>query len=121
MEIAWLAVEKEYQGRGIGTALVEAAEEYACRRGKWVLTVKTYGGMDYKPYNMTMRFCRGRDFRLYEVISNYEPFEGQPAAILIKQFDCSKQAIIAKISREQEERLMPAFALLRFALQLDHA
>ena len=90
IEIAWLAVEKEYQGRGIGTALVEAAEGYACRRGKRVLTVKTYGGMDYEPYNMTMGFYRGRGFRLYEVIRNYEPFGEQPAAILIKHLDCAE-------------------------------
>ncbi len=88
MEIAWLAVERRYQGRGIGTALIEAAEKHACSKDKRILTVKTYGGMDYDPYIKTLQFYRNRGFRLYEIISNYEPFGGQPAAILIKHLDC---------------------------------
>ena len=91
LEIAWLAVEKGFQGKGLGTLLVNAAAGYACRRRKPVLTVKTYGGMDYEPYLWTLRFYKSRGFRLYEIIDNYGPFGGQPAAILIKYLDCNKE------------------------------
>ncbi len=90
MEIAWLAVEKGSHGRGLGTLLLEAAEKYACSRGKPLLTVKTYGGMDYEPYIETLAFYRKRGFRLYEVVEGYKPFGDQPAAILIKTLNCLK-------------------------------
>ena len=88
IEIAWLAVEKGFQGRGLGTMLMEAASRYACSKNKPVLTVKTYGGMDYEPYLDTLAFYRSRGFKLYEVIDGYKPFNGQPAAILVKKLDC---------------------------------
>ncbi len=90
VEIAWLAVERGFQGQGLGSLLLEAAEDYACSRGKPVLTVKTYGGMDYEPYLRTLRFYRSRGFKLYEVIDEYKPFGGQPAAILLKRLDCGQ-------------------------------
>ncbi len=89
MEIAWLAVEKGSQGLGLGTLLLQEAEQYACNAGKPILTVKTYGGEDYEPYNRTMRFYRSRGFLLYEVVEGYKPFGGQPAAILVKPVKCS--------------------------------
>ncbi|MCE4620422.1 MAG: GNAT family N-acetyltransferase [Desulfurococcales archaeon] len=90
VEIAWLAVEKGFQGRGLGTLLLRAAESYACSKGKPVLTVKTYGGMDYEPYLETLAFYKKKGFKLYEVVEEYKPFNGQPAAILIKTLDCRK-------------------------------
>ncbi len=89
VEIAWLAVERGFRGRGLGTLLLGAAEAYACSRGKPVLTVKTYGGMDYEPYLETLAFYRRRGFRLYEVIQDYKPFGGQPAAVLVKSLRCT--------------------------------
>ena len=89
IEIAWLAVEREFHGEGLGTLLLEAAETYACSRDKPVLTVKTYGGMDYEPYLETLAFYRKKGFRLYEVIEDYKPFGGQPAAILVKNLNCN--------------------------------
>ena len=65
------------------------AEKYACRIGKPILTVKTYGGEDYEPYKKTIRFCRERGFKLYEVIRNYQPFRGQPAAVFMKLVGCN--------------------------------
>ncbi|NOZ30451.1 MAG: GNAT family N-acetyltransferase [Crenarchaeota archaeon] len=88
IEIAWLAVDKEYHGRGLGTRLVHEVERHACRRGKGVVTVKTYGGSDYEPYRKTMEFYRKNGFKLYEVIESYPPFGGQPAAILVKPINC---------------------------------
>ncbi len=88
IEIAWLAVERSFHGRGIGSLLVKTAEDYACKRGKPVLTVKTYGGMDYQPYIKTLQFYMNKGFRLYEIINNYQPFSGQPAAILVKVLKC---------------------------------
>ena len=93
IEIAWLAVEKGFHGKGIGTQLLEAAEAYACCKGKPLLTVKTYGGMDYRPYLETLAFYRKRGFRLYEVIEAYKPFGDQPAAILIKTLNCRNPQI----------------------------
>ena len=88
VEIAWLAVERGFHGRGLGSMLVAAAEKHACRAGKPVLTVKTYGGGDYEPYRRTMRFYRRNGFKLYEIIDNYQPYNGQPAAVLIKLAKC---------------------------------
>ncbi len=88
IEIAWLAVEKGFHGKGIGTMLVKAAEAYACSKGKPVLTVKTYGGMDYEPYLETLAFYKRRGFKQYELIEDYRPFSGQPAIILVKNLDC---------------------------------
>ena len=88
VEIAWLAVEKGFHGRGIGTILLGTAEAYACKRGKPLLTVKTYGGMDYEPYLKTLAFYKKKGFKQYEVIEEYKPFGGQPAAILVKTLNC---------------------------------
>jgi len=90
VEIAWLAVEKGFHGKGLGTLLLGAAEAYACSKGKPLLTVKTYGGMDYEPYLETMAFYKKNGFKLYEVIEEFKPFNGQPAAILIKTLTCHK-------------------------------
>lgn len=91
VEIAWIAVERGWRGRGIGSLLLEAAESYACSLDKPVLTVKTYGGMDYEPYMETLRFYRRRGFKLYEIIEDYKPFNGQPAAVLIKRLACNNR------------------------------
>ena len=88
IEIAWLAVERGLHGRGLGSMLIAEAEKHACTAGKPVLTVKTYGGGDYEPYRRTMEFYRKRGFKLYEVINHYQPYGGQPAAILIKLAKC---------------------------------
>ena len=87
-EILWLAVERDYHGRGYGTLLLRKAEEYACGRGKRVLTVKTYGGGDYEPYVRTLNFYKSRGFKVYETIDQYKPFGGQPATILMKPLKC---------------------------------
>ncbi len=89
MEIAWMAVERGHHGRGIGRRLIEEAAGYACRRGKRVLSVKTYGGGDYEPYQKTLSFYKSTGFKLYEIIDNYTGFQGQPAAVLIKPLDCA--------------------------------
>ncbi len=88
VEIAWLAIERGFHGRGLGSLLIAEVERYACRVRKPILTVKTYGGGDYEPYERTLRFYRKMGFKLYEVIENYRPFGGQPAAILVKLLRC---------------------------------
>ncbi len=91
IEIAWLAVERDFHGRGLGSLLVHVAEEYACKKGKRALAVKTYGGMDYEPYMRTLEFYIKTGFKIYEIIDNYQPFNGQPAVILLKVLDCNGQ------------------------------
>lgn len=83
-----MAVEREFQDRGLGSLLIKTAIDYTCIKGKHVLTVKTYGGMDYEPYMKTFEFYKKQGFHLYEVMENYKPFEGQPAAIFIKYLNC---------------------------------
>ena len=73
--IAWLAVERGFQGKGLGSLLMVGAERYACRIGKSILTVKTYGGEGYKPYKKTTKFYRKRGFKPYEVIRNHSRLE----------------------------------------------
>ncbi|MEB2837136.1 MAG: GNAT family N-acetyltransferase [Desulfurococcales archaeon] len=107
VEIAWLAVERGFQGRGLGSLLLEAAEDYACSRGKHVLAVKTYGGMDYEPYMRTLRFYGSRGFKLYGVIDEYKPFGGQPAAILIKRLDCGQPPGSARGAPERPRSQAP--------------
>ncbi len=86
LEISWMAVDRRMHGKGVGTELLKAVEELACEKGKLV-TVKTYGGEDYEPYNLTRRFYESRGFRLYEVIDPYPPW-GQPAAVYVKIPSC---------------------------------
>ena len=42
VEIAWLAVERGFHGRGLGSLLIIEADKYTCRVGRSILTVKTY-------------------------------------------------------------------------------
>ncbi len=87
-EILWLAVERNHHGKRYGTLLLRKAEEYACSKGKHILTVKTYGGGDYEPYIRTLNFYKSRGFKEYETIDQYKPFGGQPATILVKPLEC---------------------------------
>ncbi len=83
-EILWLAVERDYHGRGYGTLLLRKTKEYACGRGKHDLTVKTYGGGDYEPYVRTLNFYKSKGFKVLEAIDQYKSFGGQLATILMK-------------------------------------
>ncbi|MCE4599458.1 MAG: hypothetical protein F7C81_04590 [Desulfurococcales archaeon] len=49
VEIAWLAVERSFHGKRIGSLLLGAAGAYACGGGKPMFTVKTYGGWITSP------------------------------------------------------------------------
>ncbi|MFP3198692.1 MAG: GNAT family N-acetyltransferase [Thermoproteus sp.] len=42
-EIVWMAVERKYQGRSIGTMLLDFVEEMARGRGARLIVVKTSG------------------------------------------------------------------------------
>ncbi|MCE4617148.1 MAG: GNAT family N-acetyltransferase [Desulfurococcales archaeon] len=89
LEIAWIAVDRKFHGKGIGSRLLSQVEDYACMREKPILTVKTYGGDDYEPYLKTIEFYKKNGFKMYEVIEEYKPFNGQPAAILVKHLKCA--------------------------------
>jgi GNAT superfamily N-acetyltransferase len=78
VKIAWLAMERAFQGRGLGSLLLKAAEDYACSKDKPVLTVKTYGRMDYEPYLQTLAFYESQGYKLYEIVEGYKSFGSQP-------------------------------------------
>ena len=83
MEILWLAVRKEFHGRGIGTRLVKFAEELARTRGCKILMVKTSGSKDYEPYIRTRKFYEKLGFIQLEKIDPY-PGWNEPAIIYVK-------------------------------------
>ncbi len=62
LEILWLAVGREHQGKGIGTKLLRFIEGWAKERGFELLVVKTSGDLTYKPYDETRRFYERRGF-----------------------------------------------------------
>ena len=53
-------MEKDFQGKGLGSSLVKKLKNTPMLLGKFVLTVKTYGGEDYEnhiggPWSFTGR------------------------------------------------------------------
>jgi GNAT superfamily N-acetyltransferase len=63
--IYWMAVLREYQGCGIGTALIKSAEDYARERGCMSVTVETLS-----PKNADNNYLKTYEF--YEK-SGYKP------------------------------------------------
>ena len=82
-EIVWMAVERKYQGRSIGTMLLDFVEEVARGRGARLIVVKTNGDPDCQPYAKTRRFYEKRGFVSVLVIDPY-PEWGEPMALYVK-------------------------------------
>jgi len=83
VEIVWLAVKREFQGHGVGTALLGYAEEVARRRGVGLMVVKTSGDLGYEPYTKTRRFYESRGFMPILSVNPY-PEWGEPMILYVK-------------------------------------
>ncbi len=84
-EISWMAVDKELQGKGIGSRLLE----YVIRDLKQdfkLLEVKTLSEIDdYEPYKATRAFYRKHGFLLLDTICPYPGWgEDNPCDIYVK-------------------------------------
>ncbi|MGC8582538.1 MAG: GNAT family N-acetyltransferase [Thermoproteus sp.] len=82
-EILWMAVRREYQGRGIGTALLGFVERAAKSRGCSLILVKTSGDPEYEPYIRTRRFYERRGFVKALAIDEYPEWR-EPMALYVK-------------------------------------
>ena len=83
-EIYVMGVLPASQGRGMGTALVEAAQEYLRERGIEFLQVKTLGPSDPDPeYARTRHFYETRGFRPLEELTQIWD-EDNPCLIMVK-------------------------------------
>ena len=80
-----MGVRPERHGRGIGTALVEAAEAFLRERGIEYLQVKTLGpSQPSEAYARTRRFYRARGFRPLEELTAIWG-EANPCLIMVKR------------------------------------
>ncbi len=67
MHIAWLAVDRQMHGHGIGSRLLEAAEAEAHGMGIDELATYTLGeSVAYQPYESTRRFYWKHGFTVYK-------------------------------------------------------
>ena len=82
LEILWMAVRREFRGRGIGTEMLRFVEGWA-KANFEVLVVKTSGDLSYKPYDETRRFYERRGFVRVALIDPY-PEWGEEALIYVR-------------------------------------
>ena len=84
LNIGWLGVRPEFQGRGFGTRLLSCAEALARERGLTEIATYTLGdGVEYKPYEATRRFYFSRGFTVYQRSTTDNP--GCPEEIRIRK------------------------------------
>ena len=70
-EIAVIGVLEEYQGRGYGQKLFNAAREYMIRQGYSFIQVKTVAYGMYEDYDKTNDFYRSLGFKEFELFEDY--------------------------------------------------
>jgi GNAT superfamily N-acetyltransferase len=84
LNIGWLGVEPKHHHAGIGSRLLEAAEEFGRRHELTELATFTLGdGVDYKPYEVTREFYFRRGFTVYQRSTTDNP--GCPEEIRIRK------------------------------------
>jgi GNAT superfamily N-acetyltransferase len=87
-EVYVMGVRRELHGRGLGTALLEAAEEHLRNRGLTYLQVKTLGpSHPSEGYAQTRRFYLSRGFAPLEELRGLWD-EDNPTLILVKHLSC---------------------------------
>ena len=88
-EISWMAVDKEQQGKGIGSQLLVYVIEDLRDSGYKLLEVKTLSEIDeYQPYEGTRAFYRKHGFILLETICPYPGWgPDDPCDIYVKILD----------------------------------
>jgi ribosomal protein S18 acetylase RimI-like enzyme len=83
-EIAWIAVRSEYHRKGIGTRLVEFAEDRLLSDGLTEVQVETLGdSVDYEPYERTRAFYRARGFLDFKRVMTDNP--GMPESLTLRK------------------------------------
>ena len=83
-EVYVMGVRRDRHGQGLGTALVEAAEEYLRARGFEYLQVKTLGPSDSdEGYARTRAFYEARGFVALEEIHGL--WEDNPCLLMVKR------------------------------------
>ncbi len=84
INIGWLAVRRNYHGKGIGRALLNHAEAFGRKSGmKEIATVTLGDGIDYEPYKATRSFYLSQGFEIYQRNTTNNP--GCPEEIKIKK------------------------------------
>ncbi len=88
-EISWMAVDKEQQGKGIGSQLLEYATQDLKQANFKLLMVKTLSEIDdHEPYKATRAFYRKHGFTLLETICPYPGWgPDDPCDIYVKILD----------------------------------
>jgi len=85
-EVYVMGVRQELHGRGIGTALLEAAEQRLHELGVEYLQVKTLGpSRPSRGYGRTRSFYESRGFRPLEELDGI--WKGNPCLIMVKRID----------------------------------
>jgi GNAT superfamily N-acetyltransferase len=83
-EVYVMGVVREHHGRGVGTALLAAAESSLHATGVEYLQVKTLGPSGESPeYAATRRFYESRGFVPLEEFLDFWP--GNPCLVLVKR------------------------------------
>lgn len=82
-EIGWMGVKPEFQGKGIGTLLINRVKEELTKNRCSTLIVKTLDeSVDYKPYEQTRAFYLSMGFRKSHVIQHPENPECEAELVL---------------------------------------
>ena len=90
-ELYVLGVRPDFHGRGIGTALVAAAEERLRADGVEYLQVKTLGpSRASTAYERTRRFYEARGFRALEELHGLWD-EGNPCLVMVKRIHARRE------------------------------